>query len=138
MKLIVLKGEPDAGKTVTINYVYNKLRGEGYIEPFRDVFKDLENGDFLTVHEKERIKLGIVSQGDYVGEKENSVEKHLENMKKYNCSKVICTIRKNLMKKVNFNLGAGNNKNTIILGKPIQMNHIREINQKVEEILALV
>ena len=44
MKLIVLKGEPDAGKTVTINYVYNKLRGEGYIESSKNVFKDLENG----------------------------------------------------------------------------------------------
>ena len=79
MKLIVLKGEPDAGKTVTINYVYNKLRGEGYIEPFRDVFKDLENGDFLTVLEKERIKLGIVSQGDYV-RGDCSVKKHLESL----------------------------------------------------------
>ena len=39
MKLIVLKGEPDAGKTVTINYVYNKLRGQEYIEPSRDVSK---------------------------------------------------------------------------------------------------
>ena len=42
------------------------------------------------------------------------------------------------MKRMNFNLGPGNNQNTIILGKPIEMNHIREINQKVEEILALV
>ena len=83
-------------------------------------------------------RLGIVSQGDYVGEKENSVEKHLESMKKHNCSKVICTVRKNLAQKVNFNLGSGSNQNTIILGKPIEMNHIREINRKVEDILALV
>lgn len=89
MKLIVLKGEPDAGKTVTINYVYNKLRGEGYIEPSRDVFKDLENGDFLTVLEKESVKLGVVSQGDYA-ETENSVENHLKKLESEKCLITIC------------------------------------------------
>ena len=136
MELIVLKGGSNVGKTATINYVYNELIKRNWKEVVP--YTEISHGDFWAVLKKNEIILGIVSQGDYVGEKENSVEKHLENMKKYNCSKVICTIRKNLMKKVNFNLGAGNNKNTIILGKPIQMNHIREINQKVEEILALV
>lgn len=89
MKLIVLKGEPDAGKTVTINYVYNKLRGQGYIEPSIDVFEDLENGDFLTVLKRESIKLGIVSQGDFA-KGEWSVKNHLENLEKQNCSIVIC------------------------------------------------
>ena len=135
MELIVLKGKAHSGKTATINYVYNELIKREWKQVY---YKEISHGDFLAVLEKNEIILGIVSQGDYVGEKEDSVEKHLENMKKYNCSKVICTIRKNLMKKVNFNLGAANNQNTIILGKPIEMNHIREINQKVEEILALV
>lgn len=136
MELIVLKGNANVGKTATINYVYNELIKKNWkeVEPYREI----SNGDFWAVLEKNEIILGIVSQGDYVGEEENSVEKHLENMKNYNCSKVICTIRKNLMKRMNFNLGTGNNQNTIILGKPIEMNHIREINQKVEEILALL
>lgn len=135
MELIVLKGKANVGKTATINYVYNELIKKNWkeVEPYRKI----SNGDFWAVLEKNEIILGIVSQGDYVGEEENSVEKHLENMKKYNCSKVICTIRKDLMKSMNFNLGTGNNQN-IILGKPIEMNEIREINQKVEEILALI
>ena len=136
MELIVLKGKAHSGKTATINYVYNELIKRNWKEVVP--YTGISHGDFWAVLKKNKITLGIVSQGDYVGEKEESVEKHLENMKKHNCSKVICTVRKNLMKKVNFNLGAGNNQNTIILGKPIEMNHIREINQKVEEILALV
>jgi len=89
MKLIVLKGKPDAGKTVTINYVYNKLRGKGYIESSVDAFKDLENGDFLTVLEKEGVKLGVVSQGDYA-ETENSVENHLKKLESKECLITIC------------------------------------------------
>jgi|GEM_PF-2470119 hypothetical protein len=136
MELIVLKGEAHSGKTATINYVYNELIKRNWKEVVP--YTEISNGDFLAVLEKNEIRLGIVSQGDYVGEKENSVEKHLESMKKHNCSKVICTVRKNLAQKVNFNLGSGSNQNTIILGKPIEMNHIREINRKVEDILALV
>ena len=136
MELIVLKGKAHSGKTATINYVYNELIKRNWKEVVP--YTEIGNGDFWAILEKNEIILGIVSQGDYFGEEKDSVEKHLENMKKYNCSKVICTIRKSLMRKVNFNLGAANNQNTIILGKPIEMNHIREINQKVEEILALV
>ena len=136
MKLIVLKGEPDAGKTVTINYVYNKLRGEGYIEPSRDVFKDLENGDFLTVLEKERIKLGIVSQGDYViGD--CSVKKHLESLENQSCSIVICaqTIGET-KEKIQKTIDKYSQKGIVTISK-IQdyKKRAQEINDKVTEIL---
>ena len=76
MELIVLKGEAHSGKTATINYVYNELIKRNWKEVVP--YTEISNGDFWAVLEKNEIRLGIVSQGDYVGEKENSVEKHLE------------------------------------------------------------
>ena len=43
MKLIVLKGKENTGKTTTINCVCNDLRGKGYIEPSSKTFEDLGN-----------------------------------------------------------------------------------------------
>ncbi len=136
MKLIVLKGEPDAGKTVTINYVYNKLRGQGYIEPSIDVFKDLENGDFLTVLKKGSIKLGVVSQGDYAI-RECSVKNHLENLEKQNCSIVICvqTIGKG-KEKIQKAIDGYPQKEIVTISKiEDYKKRAQEINDKVIEIL---
>ena len=136
MKLIVLKGEPDAGKTVTINYVYNKLRGQEYIEPSRDVFKDLENGDFLTVLEKENVKLGVISQGDYA-KGDCSVKKHLESLENQSCSIVICaqTIGEN-KEKIQKAIDKYSQKEIVTISK-IQdyKKRAQEINGKVIEIL---
>ena len=136
MKLIVLKGEPDAGKTVTINYVYNKLRGQEYIEPSRDVFKDLENGDFLTVLEKERIKLGIVSQGDYV-KGDCSVKKHLASLENQSCSIVLCaqTVREG-KEKIQKTIDKYSEKEIVSISKTKgYKKRAQEINKKVTEIL---
>ena len=77
----------------------------------------------------DEIILGIVSQGDYVGT-DNSVQNHLNRLEKKSCSKVVCaqTNSKPSLQKV---IDKYNNI-------PIEMSCIREINQKVEEILALV
>ena len=136
MKLIVLKGEPNVGKTVTINYVYNKLRGQGYIEPSIDVFKDLENGDFLMVLKKESIKLGVVSQGDYaIGE--CSVKNHLEDLEKQNCSIVICvqTIGKD-KEKIQKAIDKYSQKEIVTISKiEDYKKRAQKINDKVTEIL---
>ena len=136
MKLIVLKGEPDAGKTVTINYVYNKLRGQGYIESSKNVFKDLENGDFLTVLEKENVKLGVISQGDYA-KGDCSVKKHLESLENQSCSIVICaqTIGEN-KEKIQKAIDTYSHKEIVTISK-IQdyKKRAQEINGKVIEIL---
>ncbi|MBI1647796.1 hypothetical protein I7X30_12125 [Capnocytophaga sp. 051621] len=136
MKLIVLKGEPDAGKTVTINYVYNKLRGQGYIESSKNVFKDLENGDFLTVLEKENVKLGVISQGDYA-KGDCSVKKHLESLENQSCSIVICaqTIGEN-KEKIQKAIDKYSQKEIVTISK-IQdyKKRAQEINGKVIEIL---
>ena len=133
MKLIVLKGEPDAGKTVTINYVYNKLRGEGYIESSKNVFKDLENGDFLTVLEKENVKLGVISQGDYP----NSVESYLKKLENKKCSIVICaqTIGEG-KEEIQKTIDKYSEKEIVSISKiKGYKKRVQEINNKVTEIL---
>lgn len=62
MELIVLKGKPNAGKTATINYVYNELKDKrGYILHRHEKFR---KGDFLAVVKKENDIVGIISQGE--------------------------------------------------------------------------
>lgn len=136
MVLIVLKGKENTGKTTTINYVCNKLRGEGYIESSLKDFEDLGNGDFLTILEKERVKIGIVSQGDEA----DKIPIYLKKLKGKDCQKVICALRKEIEKKVDLLMGDKNItleevemvKESSIKGK------INQINQKVKEILALL
>ena len=127
MELIVLKGKANVGKTATINYVYNELIKKNWkeVEPYREI----SNGDFWAVLEKDEIILGIVSQGDYVGT-DNSVQNHLNRLEKKSCSKVVCA-KKNSKPSLQKVIDKDNNI-------PIEMSCIREINQKVEEILALV
>jgi hypothetical protein len=81
MELIVLKGKENTGKTTTINYVSNGLRGKGYIESSPKDFKDLGNGDFLTILEKERVKIGVVSQGDEA----DKIPIYLKKLKEKDC-----------------------------------------------------
>ena len=136
MELIVLKGKENTGKTTTINYVSNGLRGKGYIESSPKDFKDLGNGDFLTILEKERVKIGVVSQGDEA----DKIPIYLKKLKEKDCQKVICALRKEIEKEVDLLMG---DKNTTL--KEVEMvkersieGKINQINQKVEEILALV
>lgn len=136
MELIVLKGKENTGKTTTINCVCNKLRGKRYIESSPKNFKDLGNGDFLTVLEKEGVKIGIISQGDEA----DKIPIYLKELKEKDCRKIICALRKEIEKKVDLLMG---DKNTTL--EEVEMvkersikGKINQINQKVEEILALV
>ena len=136
MELIVLKGKENTGKTTAINYVCNKLRGRGYIESSIKNFEDLGNGDFLTVLEKGETKIGIISQGD----EPNKIPIHLKKLKEKNCQKVICALRKKIEKKVDLLMGDKNitlEEVEMVKERSIEGN-INQINQKVEEILALV
>ena len=136
MDLIVLKGKENTGKTTAINYVCNKLRGRGYIESSIKNFEDLGNGDFLTVLEKGETKIGIISQGD----EPNKIPIHLKKLKEKNCQKVICALRKNIEKKVDLLMGDKNitlEEVEMVKERSIE-GKINQINQKVEEILALV
>lgn len=142
MELIVLKGKENTGKTTTINWVCNHLRWKGYIESSPKTFRDLENGDFLTILENKDkgVKIGIISQGD----ESDKIPEYLEEIEKKACSdniKVICALRKSIENKVDLSDGG---KNTIL---EIEINKANpnsfeerksEIKQKVKDILALV
>ena len=126
MELIVLKGVPNAGKTATINYVYNELKDKrGYILHRHQKFR---KGDFLAVVKKENDIVGIISQGEGIP----YIKKFLKEFKdQEGCTKVICAQRKDSKTQTDLF------KNYFIL-KSIDIQEIGEINQKVEEILALV
>lgn len=141
MELIVLKGDENTGKTTTINWVYNDLRGDGYIEPSSKIFRDLRYGDFLTVLQKGEVEIGIISQGDEPNEIPNYL-KEIEQKASSNNIKVICALRKSIENEVDLSDGG---KNTIL--KEIEINKAKpnsfegrksEIKQKVEKILASV
>lgn len=141
MELIVLKGDENTGKTTTINWVCNDLRGDGYIEPSSKIFRDLRYGDFLTVLQKGEVEIGIISQGDEPNEIPNYL-KEIEQKASSNNIKVICALRKSIENDVDLSDGG---KNTIL--KEIEINKAKpnsfegrksEIKQKVKEILASV
>ena len=132
MELIVLKGKENTGKTTTINCVKTSSQ----------IFKDLENGDFLTVLQKEGVEIGIISQGDEPDKIPNYL-KEIEQKASSNKIKVICALRKSIKNNKVDLLDGG--KNTIL--KEIEINKAKpnsfegrksEIKQKVEDILALV
>ena len=142
MELIVLKGKENTGKTTTINWVCNDLRGQGYIEKTSSqIFKDLGNGDFLTVLQKGEVEIAIISQGDEPDKIPNYL-KEIEQKASSNNIKVICALRKSIENKVDLSDGG---KNTIL--KEIEINKAKpnsfegrksEIKQKVKDILASV
>lgn len=89
MELIVLKGNPNRGKTETLNIVYQFLLVDGY-KQIPGFFKDLKHGDFIDVlsDPKGRI-IGIVTQGDYP-KGDYSVGNHLKYLENAKCIKTIC------------------------------------------------
>lgn len=94
MKVIALKGEKNSGKSTTLKEVYKILKAAGG-EPERYCFKDLKGNskDLRDVINFAGKKIGIVTQGDYYKEEENSVKKHLVWFKDNKCDIVICAWR---------------------------------------------
>lgn len=88
MEVIALRGEPNCGKTETLNLVYKLLLNEGW-QQVKDSYQDLCNRDFLDVLKKGNKILGIVTQGDYaIGD--YSVKKHLKTLDEKDCDIAVC------------------------------------------------
>jgi len=88
MKVIALKGKSNVGKSETVNIVYQFLLSEGF-QQMPGIFSVCGNPamrDFIDVLEKDGVKVGIVSQGDYVRE----LKKHLHLFKTSECVIAIC------------------------------------------------
>ncbi len=94
MKVIALKGEKDSGKSTTLKKVHELLMAAGG-EQEPDCIKNLEGNpeDIRDVINFAGKKIGIVTQGDYYKEEENSVKKHLVWFKDNKCDIVICAWR---------------------------------------------
>lgn len=87
MEVIALEGNPNIGKTTTLNIVYQLLLQAGYTQ-VKGTFIDLNNNDCLDVLQGE-LRIGIVTQGDYAVRK-CSVKNHLLHLQSLGCNKVIC------------------------------------------------
>jgi len=91
MVLLALEGQPSCGKSETLNIVYQLLLHNGYTQ-LPNKFRDLGNlkmRDFTDILVKGNKKIGIVTQGDYVTT-QDSIENHLSNLFRENCTIAIC------------------------------------------------
>lgn len=88
MKVIALEGDPNSGKTKTLNLVYALLVQAGYTQ-VSGVFQDLCNDDCLDVFQGFGKTIGIVTQGDYaIGD--YSVKNHLAYLQSLGCDVAVC------------------------------------------------
>ncbi|WP_301753850.1 hypothetical protein [uncultured Muribaculum sp.] len=88
MKVIALEGDPNSGKTKTLNLVYALLVQAGYTQ-VSGVFQDLCNDDCLDVFQGFGKTIGIVTQGDYaIGN--CSVKNHLAHLQSLGCDVAVC------------------------------------------------
>lgn len=110
MKLIVLYGPEDSGKTTTLEMVYERLKRINIKDTHCFWYLDEIQRDFIDVlvidktrlgdagcnppmrtstTQPEPIKIGIVTQGDYV-RGSNAIDDHLQFLLKENCEIAIC------------------------------------------------
>lgn len=88
MKVVALLGMSNCGKTETLNYVYQLLLANGYVQ-VPGHYQDLSNRDCLDVFQKGKDLFGFVNQGDYAITK-SSLKNHLQYLQKAGCIKTIC------------------------------------------------
>lgn len=85
MDVIALMGKSNIGKTHTLNILYSLLLENGYTQVL-DHFQDHSNNDFLDILEKDGVRIGIATQGDYIRE----LPKHLSYLRNNGCIKAVC------------------------------------------------
>ncbi|MEZ4931694.1 MAG: hypothetical protein R2788_06220 [Saprospiraceae bacterium] len=91
MRVIALKGDGNVGKSETINIVYQLLLYNGF-EQVLGCFRECGNSamrDFIDVLEKDNVRVGVVSHGDYAIGKD-SLKRHLAALEYFNCNVAIC------------------------------------------------
>lgn len=110
MKLIVLHGPENSGKTSTLEVVYERLKRISVSEPYFEYVDVLRDFNAVLEIDKKKIRqlkcdlcspirVGIVTQGDYV-KGANSVYNHLEKMLKEKCDIVFCACSEKNTRKV--------------------------------------
>lgn len=90
MKLILIYGEKDAGKTTTCIRLLRSLIALGGVVKFYDTF-DWEN-DFRAIIEFQHRRVGIYSPGDERGHLRDALSFGTDN----NCDILVATVRKGI------------------------------------------
>lgn len=89
MIVIALKGIQNSGKTSSLKIVYDYLvKNEWKSEP--DAKRILEEEDIYDILTKGVFRIGFVTQGDYGGDKKNSVKQYLRAFDNKSCGVTIC------------------------------------------------
>lgn len=85
-----MRGQPNKGKSETINIVYQYMLLFGYIQvPGNFGMGNPVQKDFIDILEKKNLKVGIFSMGDYaIGP--DSVANLLKRLLNAGCDKAIC------------------------------------------------
>ena len=100
MKLIVLQGPENSGKTTTLKKIYERLKcinaaDSNYFEYVDSNLRDfngvleIDTNKICGVSCNKIVKVGIITQGDYV-RKSNSIYNHLKKMLNEKCDITIC------------------------------------------------
>lgn len=91
MEILALEGNPNCGKSETLNIVYQLLLLNGYtqVPGFFAVLGNPKMRDFIDVLAKDNKIIGIVTQGDYVTGTD-AIKNHLNKLSLAKCSIAIC------------------------------------------------
>ncbi len=98
MKIIVLKGKEDSGKSSTLNLVYSLLLNRDatlYSNKFE--FLKGQKSDFRAILQKNNKKIGIVTQVDYSlktkgNNTDNALFDHIKWVKDLGCDIAVCAM----------------------------------------------
>ncbi len=109
MEIIVLKGDAKKGKTETLTIVYQAMLLFGYTQ-VPGHYKKLgnpANNDFRDILEKNGIKIGIATIGDYQdhttsAEADETVQELIYYLQNNWCSKVVCACNNDLPKAIDY------------------------------------
>lgn len=120
MRIIVLQGLPDKGKTTTINLVWDLLRNNGGTSTNRQPYGGDPN-DFIDTVLWNNLKIGILSMGDL----STPIANEVRNFNNQKCDVVVCALSTNTAK-VRAN-NALNKFNALRINKTIAPNQNAEL-----------
>jgi len=123
MKLIILTGASDKGKSQTLNLSFNALINFGYTR-FQNHFRrlgELIQNDFLDIVERNNYRIGFATMGDYevnIKHPEDTVQELFNYLQHQQCDSIVLACNSNL----NIALSFLQTLNPIMVHKQIDAN----------------
>lgn len=103
MKTIIsLSGYPNSGKTHILKMVYDHFKTYSSFGDISNEYVDDRNDDIRVVFEYKNVKIGLVSQGDYV-RGEGALKNHLVYLNDNNVDLIVCACSLKSNKSINPN-----------------------------------